>query len=115
MDLPEDEQIEHFFKYTYVADCNDQAARIFGFAKAEDLIGARLEVISSRSDPEFVERLRAGIRVRLGVLPSGEKLSGPPSPDDAHRRDRKRHAAIGLDHGARHHRAQAGRSRSAAA
>jgi formate hydrogenlyase transcriptional activator len=62
MDLPEDEQLEHFYKYTYVADCNDQAARIFGFAKAEDLIGARLEVISSRSDPAFVERLRAGIR-----------------------------------------------------
>jgi transcriptional regulator with PAS, ATPase and Fis domain len=62
MDLPEAEQIEHFFKYTYVADCNDQAARIFGFAKAEELIGARLEVISSRSDPEFGSRLRAGIR-----------------------------------------------------
>jgi len=62
MDLPEDEQLEHFFKYTYVADCNDQAARIFGFARAEDLIGARLEVVSSRSDPAFVERLRAGIR-----------------------------------------------------
>jgi formate hydrogenlyase transcriptional activator len=62
MDLPEAEQVEHFFKYTYVADCNDQAARIFGFAKAEDLIGARLEVISSRSDPEFGSRLRAGIR-----------------------------------------------------
>ena len=62
MDLPEDEQLEHFYKYTYVADCNDQAARIFGFAKAEDLIGARLEVVSSRSDPAFEERMRAGIR-----------------------------------------------------
>jgi formate hydrogenlyase transcriptional activator len=62
MDLPEDEQIEHFYKYTYVADCNDQAARLFGFARAEDLIGARLDVVSSRSDPAFGERLRAGIR-----------------------------------------------------
>jgi formate hydrogenlyase transcriptional activator len=63
LDMPEDRQVEHLFQYTYVADCNDQAARIFGFAKAEDLIGARLEVISSRSDPQFIERLRAGIRV----------------------------------------------------
>jgi formate hydrogenlyase transcriptional activator len=63
MDLPEDEQIEHLYKYTYVADCNDQAARIYGFTKAEDLIGARLEVISTRSDPAFAERLRTGIRV----------------------------------------------------
>ena len=62
MDLPEDEQIEHFFKYSYVADCNDQAARLFGFAKAQELIGARLDVISERSDPAFIERLRAGIR-----------------------------------------------------
>jgi formate hydrogenlyase transcriptional activator len=62
MDLPEDEQIEHLYKYTYVADCNDQAAGLFGFAKAEDLIGARLEVVASRSDPAFEERLLAGIR-----------------------------------------------------
>ena len=61
MDLPEDEQIEHFFKHTVVADCNDQAARIFGLARAEDLIGARLDFISARSGPDFVERLRAGI------------------------------------------------------
>jgi formate hydrogenlyase transcriptional activator len=63
MDLPEDEQIEHLYQYTYVADCNDQAAKIFGFARAEDLIGARLDVISTRSDPAFAERLRAGIRI----------------------------------------------------
>jgi formate hydrogenlyase transcriptional activator len=62
MDLPEAEQLEHFYKYSYVADCNDQAARIFGFHRAEDLIGARLELITTRSDPEFVERLREGIR-----------------------------------------------------
>src|SRR6202167_2609319 len=62
MDLPEDEQIEHLYKYTYVADCNDQAARIFGFYKAEDLLGARLDVITTRSDAAFAERLRAGIR-----------------------------------------------------
>jgi formate hydrogenlyase transcriptional activator len=62
MDLSEEEQLEHFFKYSYVGDCNDQAARIFGFTRAEELIGARLEVISMRSDPAFVERLRAGIR-----------------------------------------------------
>ena len=62
MGLPENEQIEHFFKHTVVADCNDQAAAIFGLARAEDLIGARLDFISARSGPDFVERLRAGIR-----------------------------------------------------
>ena len=62
MDLPEQEQLQHFFRYSYVADCNDQAARIFGFRRAQELIGARLDVISERSDPEFMQRLRAGIR-----------------------------------------------------
>ncbi len=91
MDLPEDQQIEHFYQYSYVADCNDQAAQIFGFARAEDLIGARLEVIS---DATFADRLRAGIRsgwdssqtertvhgrhilmTRSGVIENGKLLS----------------------------------------
>src|SRR5580698_9250111 len=62
MDLPEAEQVEHFFKYTYVADCNDQAARLFGYDKAEELIGARLDVIIPRSEQDGVERILAGIR-----------------------------------------------------
>jgi formate hydrogenlyase transcriptional activator len=62
MDLPEDEQIELYYQHAYVADCNDQAARLFGYARAADLIGARLEAVSPRSDPVQLERLRAGIR-----------------------------------------------------
>ena len=62
LDTPEDEQIEHYYRYAYVADSNDQAARIFGAASAEALIGARLEVISPRSEPGQMERMRSGIR-----------------------------------------------------
>ena len=62
MDLPEDEQIELYYRHAYVADCNDQAARLFGLTRASELIGARLEAVSPRSDPMQVERLRAGIR-----------------------------------------------------
>jgi formate hydrogenlyase transcriptional activator len=62
MDLPEEEQLDHIYKYCYVADCNDQAARIFGFARAEELIGARLDVIIPRSEQGGVERILAGIR-----------------------------------------------------
>jgi formate hydrogenlyase transcriptional activator len=62
MDMPEDEQIEHAYQYAYVGDCNDQAARLFGYASAEAMIGARLEVVSPRDDPAQIERLRAGIR-----------------------------------------------------
>ena len=62
MDLPEDEQIELYYQNVYIADCNDQAARLFGFTRAEEMIGGRLELTTPRSDPEQIERLRAGIR-----------------------------------------------------
>jgi transcriptional regulator with PAS, ATPase and Fis domain len=62
LDLPEDEQIDQYYRYAYVADSNDQGARLFGAASAEELIGARLEAISPRSEPGQMERLRAGIR-----------------------------------------------------
>jgi transcriptional regulator with PAS, ATPase and Fis domain len=62
VDAPEDEQIEHYYRYAYVADSNDQAARLFGLASAEALIGAPLEVITPRSEPGQMDRMRAGIR-----------------------------------------------------
>jgi transcriptional regulator with PAS, ATPase and Fis domain len=64
LDLPEDEQIELIYRHGYVADCNDQAARLFGRAGAAEMIGARLHAVSPLSDPAQVERLRAGIRSR---------------------------------------------------
>jgi transcriptional regulator with PAS, ATPase and Fis domain len=62
MDLPEDEQIDLFYRLAYVADCNVQAARLFDVAEPDTFIGARLEAICSRSDVELVRHLRVGIR-----------------------------------------------------
>jgi formate hydrogenlyase transcriptional activator len=62
LDASEDEQIEHFYQHAYVADCNNQAATLFGLADATALIGERLERISPRDDPEQIERLLAFIR-----------------------------------------------------
>ena len=62
MDLPEEELIELYYQHTYVADCNDQAARLYGFNRAEDLIGQRLEALAPQSDPAVIERVRSGIR-----------------------------------------------------
>jgi DNA-binding NtrC family response regulator/PAS domain-containing protein len=64
MDLPEDEQIELMSRHGYVADCNDQAARLFGRASTAELIGARVETSSPSDDPGQIERFRAGIRDR---------------------------------------------------
>ena len=62
LDLPEDEKIDLVYRDAYVADCNDQAARLFGKSSAKELIGARLADIAPRTDPEQVERLRTGFR-----------------------------------------------------
>jgi PAS domain S-box-containing protein len=70
--LHEDEQIERFYKHAYLAECNDAAARMYGFERAEDLIGARAGDLLPRSEPANIEYLRACVR-------SGYALSGAPS------------------------------------
>jgi PAS domain S-box-containing protein len=43
--LTEQEQIEHIYKYGYVAECNDAAARMVGLNTGDQLIGARVSEI----------------------------------------------------------------------
>ncbi|HWS89922.1 MAG TPA: PAS domain S-box protein [Pyrinomonadaceae bacterium] len=61
-DLPEDEQIERFYRDCYLAECNDAAARMYGFERAEEIVGGRLGRFLVREDPSNVEYLRAFIR-----------------------------------------------------
>jgi PAS domain S-box-containing protein len=78
LDLPEDEQIELMYRHGYVADCNDQGARLFGYTRAEELIGARMEVVSPREDPDQLERLRLGIRSHWQLSQVERMVSGRP-------------------------------------
>ena len=75
--LPEDEQIEQFLRHAYLAECNDAGARMYGFEKAEDMIGVRLSDVLVGTDPRNMELLRAFIR-------SGYRLEGAVS----HNRDK---------------------------
>ena len=40
--LPEDAQVDFFYRYSYLAECNDQMALMYGFRTAEELVGTRL-------------------------------------------------------------------------
>jgi hypothetical protein len=60
--LPEDEQVEHFYLYSVLAECNDAFARMYGFRAAADVIGTRLVVFLPPSNPENVAYLRSFIR-----------------------------------------------------
>jgi hypothetical protein len=60
--LPEDEQVEHLYLYSSLAECNDAFARMYGFRTAADVIGTRLVVFCPPSNPENVAYLRSFIR-----------------------------------------------------
>ncbi|HEX2250504.1 MAG TPA: PAS domain-containing protein, partial [Gemmatimonadales bacterium] len=60
--LPEDEQIEHLYLYSVLAECNDAFARMYGFQSAADVVGTRLVVFLPPSNQENVDYLRRYIR-----------------------------------------------------
>jgi PAS domain S-box-containing protein len=59
VNLPEDEQIEMFFKYAYLAECNDAMARMYGYETAGQIVGARISDLLVRTDPRNIDQLRA--------------------------------------------------------
>src|SRR5918994_3539968 len=60
--LRPDEQVECFYYHGYLAECNDAMAQMYGYARAEELVGARLGNLLASSIPENVEYLRAFVR-----------------------------------------------------
>ena len=60
--LPEDEQVEHLYLYSVLAECNDAFARMYGFRSAAEVIGTRLVVFLPPANPENVAYLRSFIR-----------------------------------------------------
>ena len=60
--LPEDEQVEHLYLYSVLAECNDAFARMYGFRAAADVVGTRLVVFLPPSNAENVAYLRSFIR-----------------------------------------------------
>src|SRR3712207_996798 len=62
IDLTPDEQIERFYRHGYLAECNDVMARMYGYMRAEELVGARLDDLVSCSIPENVHYLKDFVR-----------------------------------------------------
>jgi PAS domain S-box-containing protein len=60
--LPEDEQIELLYAHCRLAECNDRMARMYGFDRAEELVGARLSRFLPRSRPGTMDYLRSFVR-----------------------------------------------------
>ena len=67
IDLPEDELIHHIFYDSYLANCNDAMAKMYGFNSAQEFIGKRLTDTVDATDPRNIELTReyvvSGFRV----------------------------------------------------
>src|SRR5262245_5383794 len=70
INLPEGEQIEMVFKYTYLAECNDAMAQMYGYESADQILGARIGELLVRSDPRNIEHLRAFRRAGFNLMDS---------------------------------------------
>jgi formate hydrogenlyase transcriptional activator len=68
VDLPEDELVQHIIHDSYVGECNDAMARMYGFESAKELVGKRLTDMLVADDPHNIELTRDYIRSGFRVL-----------------------------------------------
>jgi len=68
IDLPEEELIHHILYDSYMAECNDAVAKMYGFESKQELIGKRLTELLPPEDPRNVELTREYIRSGFSVL-----------------------------------------------
>jgi len=50
LSLPIEAQLQHIYRHSYLAEANDAMARMYGYKRAEELIGAPLEQLFPRDD-----------------------------------------------------------------
>jgi two-component system, cell cycle sensor histidine kinase and response regulator CckA len=62
VDLPEDEQIRLWYEHCYFAECNLAMARMYGFDRPEELLGARLRDLLPSDDATNLEMLKGFVR-----------------------------------------------------
>ncbi|MEA5622904.1 PAS domain S-box protein [Nostoc sp. UHCC 0251] len=54
----QEEQIQHFYQYGYLAECNNAMAQMYGYSHSKEIIGARLGDFVVPSDPHNISYLR---------------------------------------------------------
>ncbi|MEH1901463.1 MAG: ATP-binding protein [Nostoc sp.] len=67
-DCPEDEQIQHFYQYAYLAECNNVMAQLYGYSRSEEIISARLGDFLVSSDVDNIAYLRSFIRSNYRLI-----------------------------------------------
>ena len=68
IDLPEDELVHHILHDSYMAECNDALARMYGLRSGQEFVGKRLTEMLPPDDPRNIELTRQYIRSGFRVL-----------------------------------------------
>jgi PAS domain S-box-containing protein len=68
IDLPEDELIHRFLHDTFMVECNDAMAAMYGFSSGEELRGSRMSERVVAEDPRNIELAREFIRSGFRLL-----------------------------------------------
>jgi PAS domain S-box-containing protein len=68
IDLPEDEVILRIRRDSYVSECNDALAKMYGFATSQEMVGKRLGDMLVPDDPENLDWMREYVRSGFHVL-----------------------------------------------
>jgi signal transduction histidine kinase len=69
--LSVEDQIEYFYRYAYLAECNDAMAKMYGYEKAKDIVDKRLD--------EFLPRNKDSFEYLKYFIESGYRLEGTES------------------------------------
>jgi PAS domain S-box-containing protein len=68
IDLPEDQMVHHILHHSYMGECNDALAKMYGFTSREELLTKRLTELLPAEDPRNLELAREYIRFGFNVL-----------------------------------------------
>ncbi len=68
IDLPEEELIQHIHHNSYMAECNQAMAEMYGLSSPADFLGKRLTELLKVDDPQNIELTREYIRNGFRVL-----------------------------------------------
>ena len=66
--LPADEQLSLFYKYGYLAECNDTMARMHGYDRADDIVGLRFGESGFARHPASLSSMRKLIASNYRLL-----------------------------------------------
>jgi PAS domain S-box-containing protein len=66
--MPMEEQVKMIFKYGYLAESNDMAAKMYGYSKAEEIIGVHLNDILPEINPRNSEVMSGFVKSNYRLI-----------------------------------------------